>query len=117
MDRKIIDEFATGGGVLRKAIDGLSQQDMLWLPSRVVEIGHWSIQQVVFHLMDDELIWTARMKSVIAEDHPKILGYNESQFAAHLFYEAQDPASGDPNPGTEPAAVFHRFTEVAGFGF
>jgi hypothetical protein len=28
---------------------------------------------------------------VIAEDHPKILGFDENKFAAKLFYEAQDP--------------------------
>jgi hypothetical protein len=42
--------------------------------------------------MDDELIWTARMKSVIAEDHPKLMGYNESKYAQNLHCAAQDAA-------------------------
>jgi hypothetical protein len=91
MDPKIIDDFATGGDKLRAAISGLTREELLWIPPRAAEIGHWSIQQVVFHLMDDELIWTPRMKSVIAEDHPKILGYNESKFAEKLHYELMDP--------------------------
>jgi hypothetical protein len=33
------------------------------------------------------------MKSIIAEDHPTILGYDESKFAASLFYEAQNAES------------------------
>lgn len=91
MDRKIIDEFETGGEVLRKAVAGLSREEMLWVPTRPVELGHWTIQQVVFHLMDDELIWTFRMKLILAEDQPKMPGYDESKFAAHLRYDAQDP--------------------------
>ena len=91
MDRKLIDEFETGGDKLKKAIAGLSREDLLWVPPRGSEIGLWSIQQVVLHLTDDEIIWTTRMKSVIAEEHPKILGYDESKYASHLFYDAQDP--------------------------
>ena len=94
MDRKIIDDFETGGEKLRRSIEGLSREDLVWTPPRVAEIGLWSIQQIVFHLMDDELIWTARMKSVIAEENPKIAGYDEAAFASKLFYDAQDAAVG-----------------------
>ena len=90
MDRKLIEEYETGGDSLRKAIDGLSKPELLALPSKDAGIGLWSIQQVVIHLMDSDLIWAARMKSIIAEDHPRILGYDESKFAANLFYAEQD---------------------------
>jgi len=90
MDGKILDDFETGGDTLRKAIEGLSREELLWVPPRGAGIGLWTIQQIVLHLMDDELIWTARMKSVIAEDHPKIGSYDEAKFAANLFYDAQD---------------------------
>jgi uncharacterized damage-inducible protein DinB len=92
MERNRIDDFATGGRKLIRAIDGLSREDLLWQPPPQLQIGRWSIQQVVFHLMDDELIWTDRMKRVIAEENPKILNYDESKFAAKLFTEAQDAA-------------------------
>jgi uncharacterized damage-inducible protein DinB len=91
MDQKTLDEFETGGAKLRNAIEGLTREELLWTPQAGEHLGLWSIQQVVFHLMDDELIWTARMKLVIAEDHPKILGYDEAKFAAKLHYDAQDP--------------------------
>src|SRR5215469_10944071 len=90
MDAKIIDAFETGGGKLRTAITGLTQKDLLWVPPPGAGIGRWSIQQVVLHLMDDELIWTARMKTMIAEDNPQILGFDESKFAANLKPEEQD---------------------------
>jgi hypothetical protein len=90
MDRKTIDDFETGGEVLKKAIAGLTREEMLWVPPASAEIGRWSIQQVVFHLMDDELIWTDRMKRVIAEENPQILGYDESKVATKTFCEVED---------------------------
>lgn len=92
MDRKnLIEEYEAGARALAQAIDGLSSRDLLIPPpADVPGIGAWSIQQVVIHLMDSDLIATARMKCIIAEDHPQIIGYDESKFAANLFYDLQD---------------------------
>jgi hypothetical protein len=90
MDRKRIDDYAAGGQRLRKAIAGLAKDELLWVPPPGASIGQWSIQQIILHLMDDELIWTARMKSIIAEENPQILGFDESRFASKLFPEEQD---------------------------
>jgi len=90
MDRQRINDFADGGQKLLRAVDGLTRDNLLWQPPAALEIGRWSIQQVALHLMDDELIWTSRMKLVIAEDKPKILNYDESKFASKLFSEEQD---------------------------
>jgi uncharacterized damage-inducible protein DinB len=90
MDKTILEDFETGGLELQKAIAGLKREQLLWAPPPAAGIGLWTIQQVVCHLMDDELIWTSRMKQIIAEDHPKIMGYDESKFAAKLHYEAMD---------------------------
>jgi hypothetical protein len=90
MDRKKIDEFEAGGAKLGSAIRGLEKTHLLWVPPPGAGIGKWSIQQVVLHLMDDELIWTARMKRIIAEDNPEVVGFDESKFAAKLFSEEQD---------------------------
>jgi uncharacterized damage-inducible protein DinB len=91
MDRNLIDLYEAGGGKLKNAIAGLSSQDLLWVPPADAGIGKWSIQQIVLHLMDADLIWAFRMKLMIAEEHPKILGYDESKFAASLFYDVQNP--------------------------
>ncbi|HEX4053330.1 MAG TPA: DinB family protein [Tepidisphaeraceae bacterium] len=90
MDRKWIDQYESGGEKLQKAVAGLSKQDLLWTPPADAGIGRWSIQQIVIHLMDSDLIWASRMKSIIAEENPTILGYNESKFTDNLFYADQD---------------------------
>jgi hypothetical protein len=43
--------------------------------------GTWSIQQIVLHMMDSDLIASDRMKRVIAEDRPTLIGYNETAFS------------------------------------
>jgi hypothetical protein len=53
--------------------------------------GTWSIQQIVVHLMDTDLIAAYRMKRIIAEDRPRLDLYDENAFAAGLHYEKQDP--------------------------
>ena len=90
MDRKRIDEFECGGEKLATAIAGLNRNELLWIPPPGAGIGLWSVQQIVLHLMDDELIWTARMKTIIAEENPPIVGFDESKFSARLFVEEQD---------------------------
>jgi hypothetical protein len=90
MDRNVIDDFETGGEKLAKAVRGLTPKELLWVPAPGAGIGRWSIQQIVMHLMDDELIWSSRMKRMIAEDNPEIVGFDESKYAAKLFYDQQD---------------------------
>jgi hypothetical protein len=87
MNRQIIENYARGAGVVAAEIRGLSADDFRATPVP----GTWSIGQIVLHLMDSDLIASDRMKRIIAEDNPPIIGYNESAFAQHLFYDALDP--------------------------
>jgi len=86
MDRQLIEQFAAGAGKVGQAIAGLSREDFLKQPVP----GTWSIGQIVIHLMDSDLIASDRMKRVIAEDNPTIIGYNEAAFAQKLYYEKMD---------------------------
>jgi uncharacterized damage-inducible protein DinB len=94
MDRTVIDQYEQGGEKISLAIRGLSREDLLLVPpaDAPAEIGRWSIQQVVIHLTDADLIWAARMKCIIAEQNPTIVGYDERRFANSLFYDQQDAA-------------------------
>jgi hypothetical protein len=82
---QLIDEYATGGKALKAAVDGLQRADLLAYPVP----GTWSIQEIVLHLMDTELILADRMKRVIAEENPPLMAFNETQFARNLFYGEQ----------------------------
>lgn len=86
MDRQIIQHYAAEADDLRKSIAGLLPEDLLAFPVP----GTWSIQQIVIHVSDSDLISSDRMKRIIAEDNPLLIGYDESKFAARLYYESQD---------------------------
>jgi hypothetical protein len=87
MDRTLIERFLADATVPAEAIRGLTTQELNAFPVP----GTWSIQQVVLHLMDSDLIASDRMKRVIAEEAPSLLGYDETAFSKHLFYETLDP--------------------------
>ncbi|HEY1629510.1 MAG TPA: DinB family protein [Tepidisphaeraceae bacterium] len=85
MDKQIIDQYEAGGEKLRQSIRGLSEQDLKSFPVP----GTWSIQQIVIHVMDSDLVSADRMKRIIAEENPTLIGYDETKFSKNLFYDDQ----------------------------
>lgn len=81
----LIETYAIGGQKLANSIRGLTREDMLAFPVP----GTWSIQQIVIHMKDSDLISVDRMQRIIAEDNPLLLGYNETKFANSLAYDQQ----------------------------
>jgi uncharacterized damage-inducible protein DinB len=86
MKADLVEQYAAGADRMAQAIAGLSCDDLAALPVP----GTWSIQQIVLHLMDSDLISSDRMKRVIAEENPTLIGFDETAFARGLFYEALD---------------------------
>ncbi|MGB7158237.1 MAG: DinB family protein [Tepidisphaeraceae bacterium] len=90
MDRELIEHFEGGGEKIALAIRGLTRDDLTSVPPADANVGRWSIQQVVIHCMDSDLVSVDRLKRMIAEDDPTLIGYDENKFAANLFYDDQD---------------------------
>jgi hypothetical protein len=84
---QLIDQYLAGPEALRAAVRGLSREQLLARPVA----GKWSTLEVVGHLADFEPILADRMKRVIAEDRPPLLGADETRFAAALAYHQRDP--------------------------
>lgn len=88
MDRTLIDTYAAGANELAQSIAGLSREDLTAFPVP----GTWSIQQIVIHMMDSDLIGADRMKRVAAEtEPPTLIGYDETAFSQNLSYHDLDP--------------------------
>jgi len=86
----LIEHYAHGGEKMSLAIRGLTREDLLQAPvSDKPELGKWTIQQVVIHLADSELVIVDRIKRVIADEDPKLLAYDENRWAKLLMYEEQ----------------------------
>ena len=84
--KELIDSYLAGPKALRDAVAGMSREQLLARP--VAE--KWSTLEVVCHLADFEPILADRMKRVIAEDRPTLIGADEKQFAAKLAYHERD---------------------------
>jgi hypothetical protein len=82
----LIDEYLAGPQTLRKAVSGMTREQLLARPVP----GKWSALEVVCHLADFDPILADRMKRLIAEDRPKLLGADEKRFAAALAYHDRD---------------------------
>jgi len=83
--KSIIAEYERGGRLLREAVEGLSDAQLKAFPVP----GTWSIHQIVVHLQDADLVGVDRMKRMIAEENPLLVGYNETLFANRLAYHDQ----------------------------
>jgi uncharacterized damage-inducible protein DinB len=86
MDRQLIERYVAEAGEIGKSITGLAPEDLLAFPVP----GTWSIQQIVLHIVDSDLVLADRIKRVIAEDKPLLMGFDETKFAARLCYDLQD---------------------------
>ncbi|MDB5298017.1 MAG: hypothetical protein JWO31_4000 [Phycisphaerales bacterium] len=84
-----IDAYEAGGQILRDAVAGLTADQFRWVPPAEAGIGLWSVHQVVVHVADSDDVSIHRMKRIIAEPNPLLLGYDESAFARSLYYHEQ----------------------------
>jgi len=84
--RDAVERFVAGAPAPGEAIRDLTREQLLSFPIP----GTWSIQQIVLHLMDTDLIAAYRMKRIIAEDQPALDVYDETRFADRLAYDRQD---------------------------
>ena len=84
-----IKAYEAGVARLREAASGLSDAQ---LNTRIAP-GTWSIQEVVVHLLDSDLIATHRMRRIAAEHLPLLVSYDENAFIANLPADRMDFAT------------------------
>lgn len=102
MDRTpLIDAYVAQAETPRRWIEGLSASELLAHPVA----GTWSIQALVVHCLDSDLIATHRMRRIAAEELPLLIGYDETAFARQRWYD-----QADVTLACELFAVHRRFT-------
>jgi hypothetical protein len=52
--------------------------------------GKWSINHVLRHLADSDIVWGWRMRMALAHDRPPITGYDQDAWADRLGYGEAD---------------------------
>ena len=54
--------------------------------------GEWSALECIGHIVDGELVVAARVRWILAEDEPDIVGYDQALWVAELRHNEDDPA-------------------------
>jgi hypothetical protein len=83
---QLINDYAAGPQLLRKAVKGMSHEQVLVRPVA----GKWSTLEVVCHIADFEIVGADRIKRVIAEERPTLPDGDENLFANGLAYHSRE---------------------------
>jgi len=85
---RLIDQYAGGPAAVAEALAGFPEDQRTAHPIP----GKWSATEIVHHLADSETVAAARIRMLIAEDHPAIHPYSPDGYAAALRYNSRDLA-------------------------
>lgn len=83
---ELIVPYLAGPAALRQAVQGMTREQLLARPIA----GKMSTLEVVCHLADFDPILADRMKRIVAEENPQLLGANPDRFAEALAYHERD---------------------------
>src|SRR5262245_53562120 len=81
--RKLVDLYKDGYRVVLEALAGATEAELDATPAP----GKWSAREIVHHLADSEMTSAIRLRRLLAEDLPQIVGYDEAEFARKLNYD------------------------------
>lgn len=77
----LISEYERGYDVVIEALAGIT--DAEWDVSEAP--GEWSPREIVHHLGDSEMDGAVRLRMILAEDEPRLTGWDQNRWAAELF--------------------------------
>jgi hypothetical protein len=86
---QLLDRFRSGVAEIEAALDAITDAEL----DRPAPDGGWTARQVVHHLADSEANAFIRLRRLIAEDEPQIIGYDEPEYARRLHYDRPISAS------------------------
>jgi DinB superfamily len=81
--RTLIAQYRAGYDAV---VDALAGADDAALDRRPAP-GKWSSREIVHHLADSEMTSAIRLRRLIAEENPTIVGYDQDVFAQRLHYD------------------------------
>jgi len=79
--------YAEGPRLLRRAWEEVPTEARAWRPGT----GKWSAHEVVVHCADSETYSAIRIRLLLADPEPLIIGYDENEWARRFDYHASDP--------------------------
>jgi hypothetical protein len=90
----LIARYREGPSVVEAALAGATDAELDARPAD----GGWTARETAHHIADSEITSAVRLRRLIAEENPAIVGYDGDEFARRLYY-------GDRPVGTALAAI------------
>jgi hypothetical protein len=110
--KTLIRRYEEGPQKLRAAYERIPAEARQWRPAE----GKWSAHEVVCHAADSETIAAQRIRYLVAEPNPMIVGYDQTQWAKSFDYHAAplEPAMATVTAvRANTAALLRRLPEKA----
>lgn len=105
----LIEQYEAGHQAIVDALVGITLDEM----NAREAPGEWCPREIVHHLADSEMTSAIRLRLLIAEDNPTVVGYDQEAFVANLYPERPiEPslaAFGAARAATSP--ILRRLTE------
>jgi len=80
----LIDQYAAGPARLRAAFAAVPKEAVQWRPAP----GEWSAHEVVVHCADSESQSYCRVRTLLMDADPVIVGYDEARWAREFDYHS-----------------------------
>jgi hypothetical protein len=80
----LITRYADGPALLEAAIAEVPPEALQWRPAP----GSWSVHEVAIHCGDSESNSHMRIRFLLGEDQPTIMGYDQDRWARSMDYHA-----------------------------
>ena len=80
---QLIETYEFGYAAVEQALDGISDTELDARP----DANEWTAREIVHHLADSEMTSAIRLRRLLAEDDPTIVGYDQEEFARRLRYD------------------------------
>jgi hypothetical protein len=80
--RALMDRYASAAGELEAVVADLRDGE---LDAHPID-GEWSVREIAHHVADSEITSAIRLRRLIAEDDPAIVGYDEMEWSRRLHY-------------------------------
>lgn len=78
----LIARYQQGTAAILAAVDGADDAELDRRPPH-----GWTAREVIHHLADAETRSAVRLRQLLAEEHPLIVGYDEERYTARLRYD------------------------------
>jgi DinB superfamily len=82
---KLIGRYAAGPSILAAALAKAPEETRKWRPAP----GKWSVHEVICHCADSETTAAVRLRYLLAEPDPLIVGYDQARWAEIFDYHSR----------------------------